>query len=71
MELRHSWEADRSSDSQGIPRILWNVFVRYLFHNSPPPLLILIQIEPVHAPLSPQPDSGRSILIYSFYLNFK
>jgi hypothetical protein len=40
MQQNPSWEANRSSASQGIPRI----------HNSPPHAPILSQIDPVHAP---------------------
>ena len=46
MEQRPSWEAYKSSASQEIPRILWNCI-----DKSTPPVLILSQIDPVHAPI--------------------
>jgi hypothetical protein len=49
MEQSPSWEANRSSTSQEIPRILWNLKVNHRIQNNLPPVLILSQIDPLHA----------------------
>jgi len=50
MDQNPSWEVNRFSASQEIPRILWNPKVCYGIYNSPAPLPILSQINPVQTP---------------------
>jgi len=45
---RPSWEANSSSASQEIPRILWNPKIRYHVHSILPFLTNLSKINPVH-----------------------
>jgi len=65
MEQSRSWEANRSLASPEIPRILWNPKVHYHIYKCPPPVPILSQISPVHAP---HPTSWRPILILSSHI---
>jgi hypothetical protein len=51
MVQSHSWEANRFSASQEIPRILWDQKVYYCIHKCPPPVHVLTQIDP-HIPLT-------------------
>ena len=55
MEQSPSWEANRFSASQEIPRILWNPEVHYRSHNS-------------FLPVPSHPTSWKSILLLSSHL---
>ena len=52
MEKSSSWEANRFSASQEIPRISWNPMVHCPIHKCSPPVPSLSQIDPVYTPTS-------------------
>jgi hypothetical protein len=52
MEHSPSWEANRVTASQEIPRILGNPKIYYCIQSCPLPVTILSQLDPVHNPTS-------------------
>ena len=60
-----SWEADRSSASQEIPRTSWNTDVHYRTHKSWLPIPILNQMNPIHTPYT---TTEKSILMLFSHL---
>ena len=52
LEQSPSWEVNRFSARQEIPRILWNPKVYQHIHKCPPPVPTLSHIDPVQTPTS-------------------
>ena len=65
MQQTSAWEANRLSDSQEIPRNLYNPYIHYPIHKYPPTVPLLSQIYLVHTPHS---ISWKSILILFSHL---
>jgi hypothetical protein len=60
-----SWDAKIPSAHQAISRISWNQEVHSRAHNSPPLVLIMSQVNPVHG----CPSYLRSVVMLSSYLH--
>ena len=63
MEQSPFWEANRSSATQEISRILWNPQVHYRIHNSPPLDPTPNQIDLVRAPPSHLSKDNFNIIL--------
>ena len=71
MEHRSSWEANRFSATQEIPRILWKPKAHYPIHNSPITVPILSHVNSVNTPLSQFLKIQLNIIFLSTPWSFK
>ena len=69
MKQSPSWEANRFSANQEISHILWNLKVHYHIQKYLPPVPILSQIDPVHAPASHFLKIHNNIILPSVAVN--
>ena len=65
MEQSTSWEVNRFSAIQDIPRILWKPKVHHCIYKSQPPVSILSLMSPLHAPKLHFQKVQRNIILPS------